>query len=47
MKTAILYNGIFNTFKMCKDSHKKYIFDCLDEMNIDYDVYMNISGTII
>jgi hypothetical protein len=32
---------------MCKDSHKKYIFDCLDEMNIDYDVYINVSGIII
>ena len=47
MKIAILYNGLFNTFKMCKDSHKKYIFDCLDEMNIDYDIYLNVSGIIL
>ena len=47
MKIAILYNGLFNTFKMCKDSHKKYIFEYLDQKNIDYDVYINISGVMV
>lgn len=47
MKIAILYNGVFNTFKMCKDSHKKYIFDYLDQKNIDFDVYINITRLIV
>ena len=47
MKIAILYNGLFNTFKMCKDSHKKYIFDYLDQKNIDFDVFIDITGLIV
>jgi hypothetical protein len=47
MKIAILYNGLFNTFKMCKDSHKEYIFNYLDKNNIDYDVYINITAAIL
>tara|TARA_B110000967_G_C18872611_1_gene556317 strand:- start:1311 stop:2150 length:840 start_codon:yes stop_codon:yes gene_type:complete len=46
MKICIIYTTAYNLADFTLDSHK-YLFDLLNELNIEYDVFISISNEIV
>lgn len=45
-KVCIMYIGAYNTFDLTYNSHKENLFDLLDELNIEYDVYISVANEL-
>jgi hypothetical protein len=47
MKIAIVYLGAYNTFDFCYPTHKKNLFDILENEGLDYDIYASVANEIV
>jgi len=41
MRVAICFSGMPRSYKMVYESHKKYIFDVLNDQGIEYDIFIH------
>ena len=43
---CVTYSGAFNYFEYVYNSQQKYIFNILDSLNINYDIFANVDSHI-
>ena len=46
MKISIVYSGAFNYFEYTLKSQQKFLFNELDKLNIEYDIFANVGNHI-
>lgn len=46
LNICVTYSGAFNYFEYVYNSQQKYIFNILDSLNINYDIFANVDSHI-
>ena len=44
MKVCVIYVGAYNTFDLCSSSQKNILFDSMNELNLEYDVFISVAN---